>query len=445
MLKEIGIKKIITVIFIIGGIFAFLIFSNVIKTGSDKGAVSGNIVVWGTIPFDIMQPYIDQSNTKTINVTYKVQNKATYESDILNAFAAGRGPDLFIMPHENILRNADKIFEIPYTSFSKNDYQSKYINEANIFLTNTGVLSIPMSVDPMVMYYNKQLISSAFLIEPPKYWDELSAFSSKISFVDAGGAISQSGVAMGTYDNIRNAKGILTTLLLQNGNRIVGTDLLTGKKRAELAFSDDSFEQAKQALEFYTSFSNFGNSNYSWNESLDSSLEKFITGELALYFGKASEMENIRKKNPNLDFDVTLMPQINETSIKTTYGAMTGVAISKQTSSKAAAISVASSLSGKNISEKLTRDLSIAPVRRDLLKNKPDDARLTLFYNSAIISNAWFDPEPQSTSILFKNLIRSINTDSKNPDAALKRINSELNNVLNRTINLVIENKQEKK
>lgn len=445
MLKEIGIKKIITIIFIIGGIFAFLLFSNVIKTGNKKGTVSGNIVVWGTIPFDIMQPYIDQSNTKTINVSYKVQNKTSYESDLLNAFAAGRGPDLFIMPHEDILRNADKIFEIPYTSFPKNNYQSNYVNEANIFLTNTGVLAIPMSIDPMVMYYNKQLISSAFLIEPPKYWDELNVFSSKITLSDANGAISQSGVAMGTYDNIKNAKGILSTLLLQNGNRIIGTDPSTGKKISKLTFSDNSFNEAKQALDFYTSFSHFGNSNYSWNESLDSSLEKFITGDLALYFDKASEMENIRKKNPNLDFDVTLIPQINKTSIKTTYGAMTGIAIAKQTSNKAAAISVASSLSGKNISEKLTRDLSIAPVRRDLLKNKPDDARLTLFYNSAIIARAWFDPDPQSTNILFKNLVRSINTGSKNTDEALKRMNTELNNLLNRTINPIIEQKQTKK
>lgn len=442
MLKEIGIKKIITVIFIVGAIFAFLIFSNVIKVGNDSNVVSGKVVVWGTIPYDTMQQYIDQSNTKTIDVVYKVQNEGSYESDILNAFAAGRGPDLFIMPHENILRNADKIFEIPYTSFPKTQYQSTYINEANIFLTSTGVLSIPMSVDPMVMYYNKQLISSAFLIEPPKYWDDLTTFSSKISLVDAGGSISQSGVAMGTFDNIKNAKGILSTLLLQNGNRLVGTDPLTGKKRSELSFTDDSFEQAKQALEFYTSFSNFGNGNYSWNESLISSREKFITGELALYFGKASELENIRKKNPNLDFDITLMPQISETSIKTTYGSMMGIAISKQTPNKAAAISVASSLSGKIISEKLTRDLFVAPVRRDLLKNKPDDAHLTLFYNSAIISNAWFDPEPQSTSLIFKTLIRDVNTGSRTPDGALKIANSQINNVLNRTINLVIESKQ---
>lgn len=440
-IKKIGVKKIITTIFVVSAIIAFMVFSGAIKLGSDSGTVSGKIVVWGTVPYNVMQQYIEMSGTKNIEVSYKVQNISTYESDLINAFASGSGPDLFIMPHENILRHTDKLFEIPYTSFPKTQYESTYINESRIFLTETGVLAIPMSVDPLVMYYNKPLIASSFLIGIPEYWDDLLDFVSDITISDSNGHITVAGVSMGTYENILNAKGLISTILLQNGNNIVGTNPTTTQKQAELTHTDDNLKKAEQSLDFYLSFGKKGNSNYSWNEAVNESREKFIAGELALYFGKASELERIRKKNPNLDFDVTLMPQISETSIKYTYGSMVGVAISKQTKNIAAAINVASKLSGRDISEKLTRDLFVAPVRYDLLKNKPDDAHLTTFYNSAIIANAWVDPDPEATDMLFKNMVRSINTGSLSTSDALQRMNTDLNAILNRTINTTITNK----
>ncbi len=440
-LKKIGIKRIITTIFVVSGIVAFMVFSGAIKLGSNKGTVSGNIVVWGTIPYNVMQPYIDQATSKNIDVSYKIKDPITYESDLINAFASGNGPDLFIMPHENILRNADKVFEIPYASFPKTQYESTYINEARIFLTDTGILAIPMSVDPLVMYYNKPLIASSFLIGAPKYWDELLDFVSGITVSDSNGYISISGVAMGTYENISNAKSLLSTILIQNGNLIVGIDKLTGQKKSYFTYTDDVIDKSKQALNFYLSFSRKGNKNYSWNEAVNNSREKFISGELALYFGKASEINIIRKKNPNLDFDVTIVPQIDGTSIRSTFGSMTAVAISKHTKNIAAAINTASKLSGKDISSGLTKDLSVAPVRYDLLRNKPDDAYLTTFYNSAIMAKAWIDSDYDATDMLFKNLVRSVNSGSLSLGEALHRANSDLDAILNRTINTTIKNR----
>ncbi len=444
MFKELGIKNIITGIFVIGAIIALLVFSGLIKIGGNNNAASGQVVVWGTIPFSTMQRYVEQAKTKNINITYKKQDDSSYETDLVNAFAAGNGPDLFIMPHESILRHADKIFEIPYKSFPKDKYEATYIDEAKLFLTKTGSLAIPLSVDPLVMYYNKQLVSSAFLIDIPKYWDELTQFTSDITVSDANGTLSVSGVALGTYDNIDNAKGILSTMFIQNDNNIVGTDPLTTKKRSEITLSEDLFKKSQQTLDFYTSFSHVGNENYSWNEALASSRNKFISGELALYFGKASEIEKISKKNPNLDFNVALIPQISETSIKSTYGSMLGVAIAKQSKNIPAAITIASKLTGNDISKGLTHDLLVMPTRKDLLRNKPDDSHLTLFYNSAIISKGWLDADRKATDFLFKSLVRSINTGSLNVSDALRRANADLNIILNRTINTIITDESTK-
>ena len=135
------------------------------------------------------------------------------------------------------------------------------------------------------------------------------------------------------------------------------------------------------------------------------------------------------------------MPQINETSTKLTYGSMTGIAIAKQTKNIAASIAVASALSGQVVSEKLSAELFLAPARKDLLRNKPDDAYSTLLYNSAIISDGWIDPDKEATEFLFKNLIRSVNTNALNVTDSLRKTNADLDAILNKTINTTIKDK----
>lgn len=438
MFKEIGLQKILMIFFIAVTIIALIVFSGLVKVGKSSQQASGNIIVWGTIPTKTMQPYIEKSQTKDLKIQYKVQDEETYESDLINAFAAGEGPDLFIMPHEYILRHSNKVFEIPYASFPKNIYQSTYIDESDLFLSENGVIAMPVLVDPLIMYYNKTLVSSAFVLNIPEYWDEFLDFASQVTVANSNGEVSISAVSMGTYSNISSAKDIISTLILQNGNNIVGTDPVTTKKRSELTFTLEGFEASKQALEFFTSFSRSSNQNYSWNESLPLSRDAFIAGDLAIYFGRASELESIRKKNPNLDFNIALMPQVRDSRRKLTHGSMTGIAISKQTRNPSAAIAVAAKIAGADVAGDLARDLFVAPARKDLLQNKPDNAQETLFYNSAVISEGWLDADPDITDGLFQRMVRDINTGAGNFNDILSRTQNDLNAILNRTINLGI-------
>ena len=439
MLKDIGFKNIITFIFVIASVFAFMIFSGTIKVGSDKNQTKGKIVVWGTLPYNTIQPFIEKSRTKDVEVIYQVKNSDSYERDLVDAFAAGNGPDLFIMNHQGILRNADKIFILPYTSFPKDQYLGNYIRESKIFLTNNGVLAIPFFVDPLVLYYNKQLISSSFLVGYPKTWEEFSEYAKGITVSDEYGNISIAGAAMGTYDNIPLAKDIVSMLLLQNGNPIVGDDELFGKKKAVLTASPENTESAKNALTFYTTFRDRENSMYTWNESKNNAQTEFIAGTLGLYFDRMSQIPRIRKKNPNLDFGVALVPQISATSLKKTYGEMYGIAVSKHTKNMQAAILIASRITGKDVVEGLTKAMFVAPARNDLLKRKADDDVVTLSYQSAIIADAWVDPDPKATNILMRNLIRSLNAGSLGMYTALRDFDTNLQEILDRTINKVLK------
>jgi len=441
-MKNIGLQNIIMIIFIAAAIIALIVFSGFVDVGGgDSNEAKGSVLVWGTVPYSIMQQHIDQTKNKDLNVSYQVQDPATYEFDLVNAIAAGRGPDLFIMPHEQILRNKDKIFEIPYGNFPRREYTNRYIRESQLFLTGTGILALPLSVDPLVMYYNKNLMNSAFVLDVPQYWDEVITFTPEITVGDSNGRVSISGAALGTFDNIDSAKELLSILMIQNGNRLVGTDPASGMFRSTLSLEGASFDSTQQALEFYTSFSQLGNANYSWNEALPSSLDMFISGDLGLYFGRASELTDIRRKNSNLDFDVAFLPQLRGTTRTATFGYMRGVAVSKQSTNIQAAFAVASALAGQDISSNLSSDLGEVPARIDLLGNKPEEEYLTLFYNSAIIADGWVDPDPQQTDRLIRQLVRNINTGALSVSEAILRAHTSLNEILDSTINTTMTDK----
>ena len=441
-MKNLGLQNIIMVVFIASAIIALIAFSGFVDIGGgNSDEPSGSVLVWGTIPNTVMQPFIDRIENNDLTVTYRAQDSETYESDLINAIAAGRGPDLFIMPHEEILRNKDKIFEIPYGSFPRRDYTSRYIRESELFLTDTGILALPLSVDPLVMYYNKNLMNSAFILDVPEFWDEVLQFVPQITVRDSNGRVSLSGAALGTFDNIDSAKELLSILMIQNGNRLVDVDPTSGKYRSTLALDQVQTAATQQSLDFYTSFAQIGNANYSWNEALAPSLDTFISGDLALYFGRASELTDIRRKNSNLDFDVALLPQVRGNRRTATFGYMRGVAVSKQSNNVQGALVIASQLAGQEIAGELSTSLGEVPARVDLLGQRPEEEYLNLFYNSAIIADGWVDPAPDQTDSLIRQLIRNVNTGALSSQDSVMRIHTSLNELLERTINTTVEDR----
>ena len=97
---------------------------------------------------------------------------ASFDQTLIEALANGNGPDAIIIPQDSIVHYLDKIEPIPYQSFSQSAFKSAYITKAELFLGGNGVLAVPFSVDPLVMYWNRDLFANAGIAEPPQYWDE---------------------------------------------------------------------------------------------------------------------------------------------------------------------------------------------------------------------------------------------------------------------------------
>lgn len=422
---------------IILGIFAVLIVMGMLAFSgrlplpkSAKNVNYGTVTVWGTLPSNMMQSVIASGlqGEKSITVKYVEKNKTTFAADFVEALAAGRGPDLFLIAQDEILRNLNKIALIPYQTVTERDFKNTFIEEGEMFLRPEGIVALPLTIDPIVMYWNRDILTNAGIVAPPVKWSEFYTMVSRIVVREQGGNISRSFTALGEYRNVSHAKEILSILMMQAGspvvtnqNGIFAANLRTGVN------STDTSNPAMQAVNFYTQFSRADKDSYSWNRSLPYSRSMFEAGDLALYFGYASEYQAIKQKNPHLNFDVAVVPQADQVNVKMTFGRIQGFAIVRASTNPAGAIRAALVLSGSKMIEGIAQATGLPPVRRDLLNLPPNDAVRSVFYDSALIARAWHDPSPSETDQILAEMINEIGSGRLKTSQALSVAQSSIN------------------
>ena len=152
----------------------------------------------------------------------------------------------------------------------------------------------------------------------------------------------------------------------------------------------------------------------------------FTSGKLAFYIGRASELFNIESVNPNLSFDVTGIPQIKDTKTKRTYGEIYGVVLNKKSANPTSALGVASAISQGDNAKSISVATSLPPVSRTLLTDKPTDPYLFTFFNSALISRSWLDPDKAKTDLMFKDLIENILSSNLSVNEAISKAQGQL-------------------
>jgi ABC-type glycerol-3-phosphate transport system substrate-binding protein len=207
------------VIFIAGGLLFFSAFKG--KTQSTAPAV----VIWGTLPSGVVNTYFGITVAKAESpafsqVTYVQKRPETMYQQYVEALVTGTGPDILLMPQEDLLRYQGKIIPIPYDTYPENDYKNTFIQEGELYLTSSGILAIPFTVDPMVMYWNRDIFSNALIASPPKTWEEFLSLAPILTKRDNATNIVRSAVGLGEYNNVTHAKDIMSLLFMQAGTPI---------------------------------------------------------------------------------------------------------------------------------------------------------------------------------------------------------------------------------
>lgn len=413
--------------FLVVAVFVFSVLGT-----STRQAPAADVVVWGTLPYDLLKKTADAINLDrpgTITLNYEEIPEDEFEAALVDAMADGVGPDLVVTPQTLLGKIEKRLTLIGYDTLSERDFKDTYIEASEPLLTSKGAYGLPFLVDPMVMYWNRDILASSGVSRPPASWEEVLALSSKLTELNTDKSIKRSAVAFGEYNNVPYAKDIITTLIFQTGGKIVGRDMddeiinLTAK-------NDVMSTSITPTFSFFTQFADPLKPIYSWNRSLPNAEAAFASGKLALYFAPASQYDVIRAKNPNLNFDVALMPQPQNAASKKTFGTVWSASIVNSSQNKAGAYQYATLLTSPLLVGTASQISKLPPARRDLLETLPGTASGDVFYISALWARSWLDPDPERTGAAMKAAIDAVVIQNEPLETAARTFGQRIEEIL---------------
>ncbi|MEX0933564.1 MAG: ABC transporter substrate-binding protein [Candidatus Paceibacterota bacterium] len=419
-------QTILLLVFGIGAVIGVAVFSIARTTNPERNLPT--LQMWGTLPEEYFS-FLGQNNADDVyfqKVAYREIRSEEFDQILIEALADGVGPDLVVLGHDSVYKHRNRIFEIPFESFSASTFSASYIKGGEIFQSDRGYYALPAVIDPLVMYWNRPILSSLGIDTPPASWDTMRDFSERVTKTDGFLNIERSAVALGTSSNINHVKEVISLLLMQSGSRIVAK----GATGYVADFSQQTTTLSlppSEAINFYTEFSDPSKLAYSWNTSLPESRAAFLAEDLALYFGLASEEREILSANPNLSFGVALVPQVSSSPIKMTTGDLYGFAVLKSTSRTEQAFTTLYKLAGVEGLTLLDERTGLPSVHNTLRKEDPTKASSRVLLDSALITRVWLDPEPRETDRVFSDMIESVRSNQSDAGDALSRLASQLN------------------
>ena len=297
---------------------------------------------------DVLRETIDAYRAIHPNVSIKVKKMRfeEYEDELVQAFAEGRGPDMFsvhsswLTKYQPLITPMPETVELVYnelkggikqeivaiikeeSTISNREVKDTYIDTVyeNVVREyqpdsktdpEDRVWGLPYSVDTLALFYNKDMLNAAGVAEPPSNWEAFQDAVQAMTILNLDGDVVQSGAAIGTTENVERAFDIVSLLMMQNG-----TPMTSDSGRATFAEvpegSSSRVPPALSAIEFYSDFANPIKVVYSWNDNQLNSFDAFANGTAGFFLGYAYHIPLIRAQSPKLDFAISPVPQISE-------------------------------------------------------------------------------------------------------------------------------------
>ena len=240
------------ILIVILGIVIFgvlLIFLGIVP-GLQKNDPKNQIVsldFWGVFSRrDVMEKAT--SIIPGFKVSYKEMDPKTYEADLINALASGTGPDVFMVHNSWIPKHKDKLIPVTAEDLGISSLRDLYPTVvAQDFAPDIYIYALPLWMDNLALFYNKDIFDQKGILFPPKDWKEFQDAVSQIKEIDSSGNIILPGASMGgSSKSVFKSQDILSVLMLQTGVEMVSDDF------SRATFASDGVE----ALDFYIDFSN---------------------------------------------------------------------------------------------------------------------------------------------------------------------------------------------
>ncbi|MBI5530698.1 MAG: extracellular solute-binding protein [Candidatus Doudnabacteria bacterium] len=363
-----------------------------------------------------------QTAHPNVRIVYTKKNVDTYEQDLLNALAAGQGPDIFSINNAWLPAYMDKVTPAPTTAFTYSDFKNAFVDAVeNDFTVNQKIYGVAMSVDSLALYYNKDILGTVGIATPPKTWAELATDVQKIKKADTKGYFTRSGIAMGTNANVNRAVDILYLFMLQKGVVPYSSDGTQPTFSQSVQKNGNYTDPGLDALTYYTSFANPYSPNYNWNSRSDYSVDAFANGRSAMMLSYSYAADTIKQKNPNLNFDVAAVPQPNLDDPSVNFANYWGEVVSKQSKNSAVAWDFLKFLSSKTSLDKYYAKHKLPSSRKDLISLQIQDPEIGVFANANLTAKAFYRPDQAKMDTIFGRMIDNVILNGLTADRALNQ------------------------
>ncbi len=385
------------------------------------------LTVWGVFDdSDIFVPVIQRFQERYPNVTivYKKKNFQTYQDDLIRAFAAGKGPDIFMVNNKWVPKLKYLMDVAPANIISADEYRKRFVDVAiKDFTYGKLIYGLPLYVDTLAMYYNVNLFNNAGIINPPKDWREFEK-DVKLLTKRQGRNIIVSGAALGGGSNISNSADILSLLFLQRGVDIVD-------KEGKAIFSPRNI--AMDVLDFYSKFADPQSEFYSWSKDFpENSIDRFASGRAAIIFGYSYIKNIIKQKSPRLRFEVAYMPQVKDTLYKKNYADYFGFSVYTNSKNKFYAWKFLKFLTDPENVYVYVMTKRLASADKTLLAVQQKEDDLKIFANQALTADSWFMVDDEFEKKVFVDMLDAYLPSDKNAQVVLKKAIDKINNKISK-------------
>lgn len=393
-----------------------------------------------------------------VNIKFKKIKLEEYENALIQGWARDQGPDIFSLPNtwlkkykefiqplpsqtnvayyqtqKFLFKTSVKISYIPKTSLTPADIRNSYIDliSQDVILKDSAnkekIYGLPYSVDTLALFYNKDLLSNAKIVEPARTWKDIVDQTPKLTKLDSQNNILQSSVALGLSANIDNYFDILSLLMLQNG-----VQMYSSSDNKITFTTGDNNTLASQALDFYASFADLNKETYSWNEKQTRAIDAFIAGRSAYYLGYLADKKTIDEQAAGLNYDVADMLHVNSDGTdrllnragnptQVNAGRYWAATVSKKSKASNEAWDFVQFIAReKRDKEFVDKTGEISPLKA-VLVNQVKNQTLAVWANQALTAKSWYQGRDASAvEKIFGEMINSVALQSESPSEALK-------------------------
>lgn len=413
---------------------------------------------------DIFQPMIQEfeSKNKNIKIHYrKFTDPQEYEDLIINELAEGEGPDIFSLHNTWMLKHRKKLTPAPEKTMNLETFEKTFVQVAaqDMLLRDEGgnvrVYGIPLSVDTLALYYNKDIYEDRIPSrgKPATTWEALKEDVYKLNKKDNSfERFEVAGIAMGRADNIIRAVDILYLLMLQEKTKIYNENFTEATfARSQGGLTEGSLRYpGVEALTLFTSFGIPSNKNYSWNmylsdpQSKEKEIETFARGKVAMVIGYSylyeeivNQMDALKKKGlksiDKQDIGVVPIPQVfdpeNSDEGRETYASYFAESVTRTSEHPQEAWEFIRFLSSKENEAYLYEKTGRPTSRRDLIEEQIKDPIYGVFVSQLGYAKSIAMADPKKYKEILEKTIEAV-LNNQSASEALRIASSEIDKLI---------------